>query len=120
MLVDRSAVLLLRSLNLPDRVAAGLTPYMSKADARELLNLWPARETEFLAGFGTHAGTHEKKVPLEAAERLGRLHITPAEFAFRRGVRWPRAQANAIAAGVPLLGPGGFCRKRAEAVFFPS
>ena len=117
-LVDAASVPILRSTIVPDRILATMSPFMSKADAGELLNLAPARATQLLAHIETGAGSHHKAVPLDLAARLARRHMSVVEIAARRGVHPLRAQVDAISAKVPFLGAGGFCRRTAEEVLF--
>lgn len=116
--IDEAIVSVLRSIVVPGRVLAALTPFMSKADAGEMLNLAPAKATQLLAHIVTDPGSHHKAVHLELAERLARRHMSVAEIAARRGVHPVRAQIDAISAGVPLLGAGGLCRATAERNIF--
>jgi hypothetical protein len=116
--IHAPAVPLLGTVHVPERVRATLSPSMSKVDAGELLNLSPAKITEMLATVVTGAGSHAKAVPLLMVERLARQNIAVAEIAARRGVSHLRAHLDAIAAGIPHLGAGGFCREGAEREFF--
>lgn len=113
-LVDASAASMLASLPLRDHVAAKLSPFMSKVDAGELLNLSPRKVTAVLAGYETGAGSHARTIPLEAVLQIARRHITAAEIAARRSVTTACARADAVAAGVLEFGPAGFDRIRAE------
>jgi hypothetical protein len=116
-MVDPAAALLVAQLALPARVAAATSPYMSKADAGEVLNLNPTKTTALLKHLPTPRGSHDRLVPLAEVERLGRIHIASIELALRRGVDATRAYWEAIEARVPVLGPGGFCRRTAERIF---
>jgi hypothetical protein len=117
-LVDSSTVELLQSVHLPDRVAVALSPFISKEEAGEILNLNPRNTTALLASFRSGVGANFRTVPLEAVVRLARRHVASVEVAARLRVGPLRAHADAIAAGVPLLGPGGFCRKGLEDRWF--
>lgn len=117
-LVDPATVPLLRSTVVHDRILHAMSPFMSKADAGEMLNLAPTKATQLLAHIETGVGSHQKAVPLDLAARLARRHMSVAEIAARRGVHPLRAQIDAISAGVPFLGAGGFCRTTAERTIF--
>ena len=116
--IDDAVIPLLRTLRLPDKVAASLSRTMSKVDAAELLNLSALKITELLSHIPTAVGSHSKAVALEVVERLAKRHIAVAEIAARRNVSPARAYLDAIAACIPYLGAGGFCRNRTETDFF--
>lgn len=116
-LIDPRAAAVLSSLQLPERIAGATSSHMSKVDAGELLNLNPTKMTAVLGHLPSTRDTHDTTVPLGEVERIGRVHIATIELAIRRGVDAKRAYWEAVHAGVPMLGPGGFCRRTAERTF---
>ena len=87
---------------------------MSKIDATEVLNLGFSKSVPLLGAIRTAPGTHEKLVPVAYVLDLARTHISAGELAARRGVSRQYALRDARRAGVPNLGPGGFCRREGE------
>jgi hypothetical protein len=92
--------------------------HMSKVEAGETLNLGFSQSIPLLRQIKTATGTKRKLVPVHYVLDLADIHISSTELAARRGVTTQRAYHDAIKAGIPDLGPGGFCRTAAEKAFF--
>lgn len=117
-LLDPRAAPILAHVQLPERVASATSSHMSKVDAGELLNLNARKTTAVLSHVPSGRGTPDPTVSLAEVARIGQIHIAAVELAVRRGVDAKRAYWEAVHAGVPVLGPGGFCRMTAERTFF--
>ena len=93
---------------------------ISKGDAYEILNLAPKEGVELFADTQSEKGGKAKLLSVKTVMQIACRHITSMELALRRGVSMQRAYNDAMKAGVPLLGPAGFCRQSAEAAFLTS
>lgn len=102
------------------RPAGMLETQICKADAFEIMNLGPKEGTQVFADTEIEKGGKAKLLSVTTVMAIAHRHITSTEMGLRRGVSTHRAYNEALDAGVPLLGPAGFCRQTAEAMFLSS
>lgn len=93
---------------------------ISKQDATEILNLNPRQVIRHFAGISSRTRAGPKALELDHVVEIAARCITSREIAGRLGMSCQKVQAHAARAGIPSLGIAGYCRRAAEAHFFPS